>query len=81
LAGDLLAVPILLGLGLDEFSMNPPAIPAVKQVISQLTMVQAEAVATAALKLETAEAVRELVKSCSELEQSVFNLPPSPCSD
>jgi phosphocarrier protein FPr len=80
LAGDLLAVPILLGLGLDEFSMNPPAIPAVKQVISKLTMVQAEAIAAAALKLETAEAVRELVKSCAELEQLVFNLPPSPCS-
>jgi phosphocarrier protein FPr len=80
LAGDLLAVPILLGLGLDEFSMNPPAIPAVKQVISKLTMVQAEAIAAAALKLETAEAVRELVKSSAELEQLVFNLPPSPCS-
>ncbi|MBC2709647.1 MAG: phosphoenolpyruvate--protein phosphotransferase [Desulfosarcina sp.] len=63
LAGDPLAVTVLLGLGLDEFSMNPPAIPAVKRVLSKLTMVEAEAIATAALKLETAEAVRELVKS------------------
>jgi phosphoenolpyruvate-protein kinase (PTS system EI component) len=27
LAGEPLAIPLLLSLGLDEFSMNPPAIP------------------------------------------------------
>ncbi len=33
LAGEPLAIPVLLGLGLDEFSINPPTIPIAKQII------------------------------------------------
>ena len=33
MAGDLEAIPVLLGLGLDEFSMNSHAIPAAKALI------------------------------------------------
>jgi phosphoenolpyruvate-protein phosphotransferase/dihydroxyacetone kinase phosphotransfer subunit len=58
LAGDPLAVPLLLGMGLDEFSMSGPAIPIVKQIITQLTIPEAEAIAADALKLDSAEAVR-----------------------
>ena len=57
LAGEPLAVPILVGLGLDEFSMNPPAIPLVKQIIRALTMDEAQEVAKAALELDDPEAV------------------------
>jgi phosphoenolpyruvate-protein kinase (PTS system EI component) len=60
-AGDPLAVPILLGMGLDEFSMSPPAIPAVKALISQLTMTKAKVVAEVVLGLDSAEAVRNYV--------------------
>lgn len=38
LAADPLAAPILLGLGLDQVSLNPQAIPGFKQAIAQLTM-------------------------------------------
>jgi len=62
LAGEPLAVPILLGLGLDEFSMNPPAIPLAKQIIRSLTMDEAREVAQAALSLDSAEEVRALVR-------------------
>jgi phosphocarrier protein FPr len=56
-----LATPILAGLGVDELSMNPPAIPAVKAAIARLTMSQAEAIARAVLQLDSAEAVRDYV--------------------
>jgi len=62
LAGEPLAIPILLGLGIDELSMNPPAIPQAKQVIRSLTMDEAREVAQAALRLSSPEAVQALVR-------------------
>jgi len=62
LAGEPLAIPILLGLGLDEFSMNPPAVPLVKQIIRALTLGEAREVAQAALELDGPDAVRALVQ-------------------
>jgi phosphoenolpyruvate-protein phosphotransferase len=62
LAGEPLAVPILLGLGLDEFSMNPPAIPLAKQIIRALTLDEAREIARAVLELDTPDEVRALVR-------------------
>jgi phosphoenolpyruvate-protein kinase (PTS system EI component) len=62
LAGEPLAIPILLGLGLDEFSMNPPAVPIAKQIIRALTLDEARDVARAALELESPDAVQALVR-------------------
>jgi len=62
LAGEPLAIPVLLGLGLDEFSMNPPAIPLAKQIIRALTLDEAREVALAALELDGPEDVRKLVR-------------------
>lgn len=61
LAASPLAVPILIGLGVDELSLNPSAIPAVKMAISQLRLPQAEAIATDVLQLSCAEAVKSYV--------------------
>ncbi len=61
-AGHPLAAPILLGLGLDEFSMSAPAIPLVKQSISQLSLTEAREIAAAALQLDSAEAIRAYVE-------------------
>jgi multiphosphoryl transfer protein len=61
LAGDALAVPLLIGLGVDELSMNPPAIPRAKQIIRALDAATARSWAERALELETPEAVRQLV--------------------
>ena len=63
LAGEPLAIPILLGLGLDEFSMNAPAIPTAKQVIRTLRVDEARAIAAAVLELESAEEVRDMVRA------------------
>ncbi|MFB0537855.1 MAG: phosphoenolpyruvate--protein phosphotransferase [Anaerolineae bacterium] len=62
LAGEPLAIPILLGLGLDEFSMNPPAIPLAKQIIRALMLDETREVAQAALELDSPDAVRALVR-------------------
>jgi len=62
LAGEPLAIPILLGLGLDEFSMSPPAIPAAKQAIRSLALGRARQIAETALTLESAEAVQQFVR-------------------
>jgi phosphotransferase system enzyme I (PtsI) len=62
LAGEPLAIPILLGLGLDEFSMNPPAIPLAKQIIRALTLDAMREVAQAALELDSSHAVQALVR-------------------
>jgi phosphocarrier protein FPr len=59
LASDKLAVPILLGLGIDELSMSPPAIPVIKQTISQLKMTYAKKIASEVLDLDSAEEVRQ----------------------
>lgn len=62
LAGEPLAGPILLGLGLDEFSMNAPAIPAAKAMLRELRVDEAHSIAAAALELEDADEVRAMVR-------------------
>jgi phosphocarrier protein FPr len=62
LAADPLATPILLGLGLDELSVSPPAIPAIKQSISQLSVTASEAIAISALQQDSVEQVKSLVQ-------------------
>lgn len=63
LASDPDAVPVLLGLGLDEFSMVPPAIPRAKAIIRRWSMAGARRLAADVLTLESAEVVREIVRS------------------
>ena len=62
LAGDPLAIPILIGLGVKELSMASGSIPKAKQIIRALDLPQAKSVAAQALKLESAEAVRDFVQ-------------------
>ncbi len=67
LAGDSDATPILLGMGLDEFSMSSYSIPHVKAVIRTWSTEDAKALATEALKQFTAAEVRALARA--EIEQ------------
>ena len=61
LAGNPLATPVLLGLGLDELSMSAPAIPAVKEAVRNLTLDEARRIAGEALAAGSAEAVMTLL--------------------
>jgi phosphotransferase system enzyme I (PtsI) len=62
MAGELLAIPILLGLGLDEFSMNPPAIPFAKRLIMSISMEQARNIADTALNLQSDDEIRQYIQ-------------------
>ena len=53
LGGRLPAVPLFLGLGLDEISLASPGIPAMKERIAQYTVEESTAILTAVLGLET----------------------------
>lgn len=63
LAADTLATPILLGLGLDELSMNPQSIAGVKQAIARFCIVECEAIVASALQQDSAVHVRELIST------------------
>jgi len=62
MAGEILAIPILLGLGLDEFSMNPPAIPFAKRLIRSISLEHARQVAETALDLKSDGEIREYIQ-------------------
>jgi phosphoenolpyruvate-protein phosphotransferase len=63
LAGEPLAAPILLGLGLDEFSMSPPMVPVVKQILRNLNAEEMKPLAEKALQLETPQEIQQFVKA------------------
>jgi phosphotransferase system enzyme I (PtsI) len=61
MACDPLLVALLLGLGLDELSMNAVSIPTVKNIIRHLSASEAREVAREALALETAKEVSDFL--------------------
>ncbi|MGI6143412.1 MAG: phosphoenolpyruvate--protein phosphotransferase [bacterium] len=66
MAGEVRAIPLLLGLGLDELSMSAPAVPLVKQVIRSLSWRDARQMANHALGLNTAGEIRAYMDRCLE---------------
>jgi phosphoenolpyruvate-protein phosphotransferase len=63
MGGDPEAIPILLGLELDEFSMSPSLIPHAKQIIRNWALSDARKLARKALKLDSAREVRSAVRN------------------
>ena len=55
-------IPILLGMGIDELSMNPQSIPVVKRVIRSLKLDDTRRLVENVLKQNTAKNVFELVR-------------------
>ena len=67
LGSDPEAVPLLVGLGVSELSVNPPAIPATKDAVRKVDAGAAAALAEEALGLDSAEDVRALVAGSAPL--------------
>ena len=63
MGGDPMAAPVLLGLGLDEFSMSATKILPTRKIITSLNKKEMEELANKALKCHTESEVTELVKN------------------
>ncbi len=63
MAGEPYAVPLLLGLGLDEFSMSATSILKARKMVTSLSKAECETLAAEALAMSTAEEVLDLVKN------------------
>ena len=66
-------IPLLLGLGMDELSMNPQSIPRAKRILRSLSLSDSQTLARQALQKKTARGVFEMIQSAygdiiSELE-------------
>jgi phosphotransferase system enzyme I (PtsI) len=62
MAGELANTPILLGLGVDELSTNPLAVPRVKDAICSTRMYETRALAGEILELTTASEVQQFAR-------------------
>ncbi|UCD89385.1 MAG: phosphoenolpyruvate--protein phosphotransferase [Desulfobacterales bacterium] len=62
MASDPINIPILLGLGMENFSMNPQSIPAVKSMIRALTVKDTRPFVQKVLKESSSNAIIELVQ-------------------
>jgi phosphotransferase system enzyme I (PtsI) len=64
LAGDPMAAVVLLGLGLDEFSMSASSIPKIKQIIRNTTYEEAKRIADHVINMSTGQEVRDYIRAC-----------------
>jgi phosphoenolpyruvate-protein phosphotransferase (PTS system enzyme I) len=63
MAGDPVNIPILLGLGIDELSMNALAIPRVKKFIRSVSMDDCHSLTDQAFQMQDAEHIHALLES------------------
>ena len=66
MAGDENAIPLLLGLGLDEFSMSATSILKARSLIKNLSKAEMEKLAEQAMQLKTNDEVLEAVRAAVE---------------
>ncbi|MDQ0652610.1 phosphoenolpyruvate--protein phosphotransferase [Pseudomonas cedrina] len=62
LASEALAVPVLIGLGVDELSVSVPLIPAIKAAVRERNLADCQVIARQVLGLEEAGQVREALR-------------------
>ena len=63
LAGDETLIPLFLGFGLDEFSMNPNKVLKARKIISELNYEECRRLADEVLECSTAEQIEEKLKN------------------
>ena len=74
-ASELAAVPLLIGLGIRQLSIVPGMIPRHKSLVRTLSMSSCSSLASAALQLESSQAVRALLADFNSLAGRFEELP------
>ena len=62
MAGDPIATLLLLGLGLDEFSVSPIVLPEIKKIIRSVSFHEVEEIAQKCLQMKTEEEIKEFLR-------------------
>jgi phosphotransferase system enzyme I (PtsI) len=75
MAGDLLAVPILVGLGIDEFSVSPNVIPEVKRMIRSVTFDECRALVRRVSNLRTTAEIESEIEAFIKSHMPVATAP------
>ncbi|CUX38384.1 phosphoenolpyruvate--protein phosphotransferase [Clostridium sp. C105KSO13] len=65
MAADIQAIPLLLGMGLRKYSVNPSSVLKVKKILANCSEKQAEKLASTACEAYSATAVRKLINEMS----------------
>ncbi len=73
MAGDPLATVVLLGLGLDSFSMGPIAIPLIKRIIRSVGLMEAEAFARSLVPMRSAAQIEQAARKWMEERLDFFS--------
>jgi len=66
MAGDPYAAVILLGLGLDEYSMSAIGIPTIKRIIRSVTIAEAEELVGTIMEMKSSQEVNQYVRTWME---------------
>ncbi len=69
MAGDLIMVPLLIGLGMDELSVSASLVPRVKRAVQTLSVAECEDLVREALTLDTPS---EILARCGAMAQSRY---------
>ncbi len=69
MAGDLIMVPLLIGLGMDELSVSASLVPRVKRAVQTLSVGECEQLVQEALQLETPS---EILARCGAMAQARY---------
>ncbi len=62
MAGDPVALLLLLGLGLDEFSMSPHVLPEIKKIIRSVSFAEASEIARRVLEMKTEDDAKDFLR-------------------
>jgi len=73
LAGDPLATVVLLGLGLDSFSMGPIGIPLIKRIVRSVRIMEAEAFVRSLVPMRSGAEIEQAVRKWMEERLDFFS--------